>query len=152
MSDETEPASAGARRRAKNAEAPPRVRPASRPTPILFALIVITAIATWIIPAGRYELDPRARPSRDLPRGRLRPPSRIIVDSLEAPSTGCTASRTQRPATSTCSTAAMLFGAIDVALFILVIGGFIGITMKTGAIQAGDRAAGARAARSRATG
>ena len=30
-----------------------------------------------------------------------------------------------------------LFGAIDVALFILVIGGFIGITMKTGAIQAG---------------
>ena len=30
-----------------------------------------------------------------------------------------------------------LFGAIDVALFILVIGGFIGITMRTGAIQAG---------------
>ena len=30
-----------------------------------------------------------------------------------------------------------LFGAIDVALFILVIGGFIAITMKTGAIQAG---------------
>jgi uncharacterized ion transporter superfamily protein YfcC len=30
-----------------------------------------------------------------------------------------------------------LFGAIDVAMFILVIGGFIGITMKTGAIQAG---------------
>jgi uncharacterized ion transporter superfamily protein YfcC len=30
-----------------------------------------------------------------------------------------------------------LFGAIDIALFILVIGGFLGITMKTGAIQAG---------------
>jgi len=30
-----------------------------------------------------------------------------------------------------------MFGAIDVALFILVIGGFIAITMKTGAIQAG---------------
>jgi uncharacterized ion transporter superfamily protein YfcC len=30
-----------------------------------------------------------------------------------------------------------LFGAIDVAFFILVIGGFLGITMKTGAIQAG---------------
>ena len=30
-----------------------------------------------------------------------------------------------------------LFGAIDVAFFILVIGGFIAITMKTGAIQAG---------------
>ena len=30
-----------------------------------------------------------------------------------------------------------LFGAIDVAMFILVIGGFLGVTMKTGAIQAG---------------
>jgi uncharacterized ion transporter superfamily protein YfcC len=30
-----------------------------------------------------------------------------------------------------------LFGAIDVALFILVIGGFLGVTMQTGAIQAG---------------
>ena len=30
-----------------------------------------------------------------------------------------------------------LFGAIDIALFILVIGGFLGVTMKTGAIQAG---------------
>ena len=30
-----------------------------------------------------------------------------------------------------------LFGAIDVALFILVIGGFLGVTMQTGAIQTG---------------
>src|SRR5678815_4072986 len=30
-----------------------------------------------------------------------------------------------------------LFGAIDVALFIIVIGGFLGVTMKTGAIQTG---------------
>ena len=30
-----------------------------------------------------------------------------------------------------------LFGAIDVALFVLIIGGFLGVTMKTGAINAG---------------
>ncbi len=30
-----------------------------------------------------------------------------------------------------------LFGAIDVALFIIVIGGFLGVTMQTGAINAG---------------
>ena len=30
-----------------------------------------------------------------------------------------------------------LFGAIDVALFVLIIGGFLGVTMKTGAISAG---------------
>ena len=30
-----------------------------------------------------------------------------------------------------------LFGAIDVALFVLIIGGFLGVTMKTGAINSG---------------
>ena len=30
-----------------------------------------------------------------------------------------------------------LFGAIDVAMFVLIIGGFLGVTMKTGAINAG---------------
>jgi hypothetical protein len=29
---------------------------------ILFALIVITALATWIIPAGQYALDPDGSP------------------------------------------------------------------------------------------
>ncbi len=33
-----------------------------------------------------------------------------------------------------------LYGAIDVALFILLIGGFLGVTMKTGAIDAGINA------------
>jgi uncharacterized ion transporter superfamily protein YfcC len=30
-----------------------------------------------------------------------------------------------------------VFGAIDVAMFVLIIGGFLGVTMKTGAINAG---------------
>jgi uncharacterized ion transporter superfamily protein YfcC len=30
-----------------------------------------------------------------------------------------------------------LFGAIELALFVLIIGGFLGVTMKTGAINAG---------------
>jgi hypothetical protein len=29
---------------------------------ILFGLIVLTALATWIIPAGRYALDPDGSP------------------------------------------------------------------------------------------
>ena len=53
-------------------------------------------------------------------------------------------------ATSASGTAAELFGAIDVALFILVIGGFLGVTMKTGAIQAGIARIVARLARPRA--
>ena len=52
-------------------------------------------------------------------------PSRIIVDSLEAPINGLYG--IQDPATGNVDVfnSGDLFGAIDVALFILVIGGFI---------------------------
>ena len=37
---------------------------------ILFVLIVVAALATWVIPAGTYELNERGRAeARDLPRG-----------------------------------------------------------------------------------
>ena len=64
-------------------------------------------------------------------------PQRIVVDSLDAPINGLYG--IEDPATGNVDVfnEGTLFGAIDVALFILVIGGFIGITMKTGAIQAG---------------
>ena len=104
---------------------------------ILFALIVITALATWIIPAGQYALDPEGSPIPGTYQEVESTPSRIIVDSLEAPINGLYG--IEDPATGNVDVfnSGELFGAIDVALFILVIGGFIGITMKTGAIQAG---------------
>src|SRR5215218_10812016 len=104
---------------------------------ILFALIVITALATWVIPAGQYALDPDGSPIPGTYQEVESTPSRIIVDSLEAPINGMYG--IEDPATGNVDVfnSGELFGAIDVALFILVIGGFIGITMKTGAIQAG---------------
>ena len=104
---------------------------------ILFALIVITALATWIIPAGQYALDADGSPIPGTYQEVESTPSRIIVDSLEAPINGMYG--IEDPATGNVDVfnSGELFGAIDVALFILVIGGFIGITMKTGAIQAG---------------
>jgi uncharacterized ion transporter superfamily protein YfcC len=104
---------------------------------ILFALIVLCAIATWIIPAGRYDLDPAGSPIPGTYHEVPSTPSRIIVDSLKAPINGLYG--IQDPATGNVDVfnSGELFGAIDVALFILVIGGFIAITMKTGAIQAG---------------
>jgi uncharacterized ion transporter superfamily protein YfcC len=104
---------------------------------ILFALIVITAIATWIIPAGQYALDSEGSPIPGSYQEVESTPSRIIVDSLEAPINGMYG--IEDPATGNVDVfnSGELFGAIDVAFFILVIGGFIGITMKTGAIQAG---------------
>ena len=95
------------------------------------------AIATWIIPAGVYQLDEDGSPIPGTYQEVESSPSRIIVDSLEAPINGLYG--IEDPATGNVDVfnSGDLFGAIDVALFILVIGGFIGITMKTGAIQAG---------------
>ena len=104
---------------------------------ILFALIVVTALATWIVPAGRYALDPEGSPIPGSYQEVDSSPSRIVVDSLKAPINGLYG--IEDPATGNVDVynEGSLFGAIDVALFILVIGGFIAITMKTGAIQAG---------------
>ena len=63
-------------------------------------------------------------------------PQRILVDSLTAPINGLYGIEDQKGNINYYNSGS-LFGAIDVALFILVIGGFLGVTMKTGAIQAG---------------
>ena len=103
---------------------------------ILFALIVLAAIATWIIPAGTYNLTPEGEPIPGTYHEVDAKPARILVDSLTAPINGLYGIE---DATGNINyyNSGSLFGAIDIALFILVIGGFLGVTMKTGAIQAG---------------
>jgi uncharacterized ion transporter superfamily protein YfcC len=102
---------------------------------ILFLLIVLTAIATWLIPAGSYDYQdgspiPGTYHSVDAQ------PARILVDSLMAPVNGMYGIEAADRSISVWNEGT-LFGAIDVALFILVIGGFLGVTMQTGAIQTG---------------
>jgi uncharacterized ion transporter superfamily protein YfcC len=103
---------------------------------ILFALIVLAAIATWLIPAGTYTLDPNGEPVPGTYHEVPGHPARIIVDSLTAPINGLYGIEDAKGNISYYNSGT-LFGAIDIALFILVIGGFLGVTMKTGAIQAG---------------
>jgi uncharacterized ion transporter superfamily protein YfcC len=104
---------------------------------ILFALIVLMALATWVIPAGQYSLDPEGSPIPGSYQEVEGSPQRILVDSLKAPINGMYGIEDAETGNVDFYNVGTLFGAIDVALFILVIGGFIGITMKTGAIQAG---------------
>src|SRR6478736_5683390 len=104
---------------------------------ILFALIVIMAAATWIIPAGQYALDADGSPIPGTYEEVDSNPQRILVDSLDAPINGLYGIEDAQTGNIDVFNSGSLFGAIDVALFILVIGGFIAITMKTGAIQAG---------------
>lgn len=104
---------------------------------ILFGLIVITALATWVVPAGRYALDDAGSPIPGTYEEVDSSPSKVVTDSLKAPINGLYG--IEDPATGNVgfTNEGSLFGAIDVALFILVIGGFIALTMRTGAIQAG---------------
>src|SRR3954447_14881295 len=103
---------------------------------ILFALIVITAIATWIVPAGVYKLNKEGSPIPGTYHSVESHPARILVDSLTAPINGLYGIEDSKGNISYYNSGT-LFGAIDVALFIIVIGGFLGVMMATGAIQAG---------------
>jgi uncharacterized ion transporter superfamily protein YfcC len=103
---------------------------------ILFALIVLAAIATWVIPAGTYNLNADGEPIPGTYQEVDAKPSRILVDSLTAPINGLYGIEDETGNINYYNSGT-LFGAIDIALFILVIGGFLGVTMKTGAIQAG---------------
>ena len=103
---------------------------------ILFALIVIMAIATWIIPAGTYDLDKEGSPVPGTYHEVESNPQRILVDTVTAPINGMYGIENDEGNINYYNSGT-LFGAIDVALFIIIIGGFLGVTMSTGAIQAG---------------
>jgi uncharacterized ion transporter superfamily protein YfcC len=103
---------------------------------ILFVLIVLAAVATWIIPAGTYNLNDAGEPKPGTYHAVDSKPSRILVDSLTAPINGLYGIEDAKGNVNYYNEGT-LFGAIDIALFIIVIGGFLGVTMKSGAIQAG---------------
>jgi len=96
---------------------------------ILFGLIILVAALTWIIPAGQYQRAHNAALDRDMPIAGtyqvVDPTPQGIFDVIMAPIAGF-----YNPATNQAN-------AIDVALFVLVIGGFIGVVASTGAINAG---------------
>jgi uncharacterized ion transporter superfamily protein YfcC len=103
---------------------------------ILFALIVLAAIATWIIPAGIYNLNAAGEPVPGTYHEVASHPAHILRDSLTAPINGLYGIENAKGNINYYNSGS-LFGAIDIALFILVIGGFLGVTMKTGAIETG---------------
>src|SRR6185437_7020320 len=103
---------------------------------ILFFLIVLTAIATWVIPSGAYDYNADGQPIPGTYHAIAHDPQRILLDSIKAPINGLYGVQDDTGNISYWNYGE-LFGAIDVALFIIVIGGFLGVTMKTGAINAG---------------
>jgi uncharacterized ion transporter superfamily protein YfcC len=96
---------------------------------ILFVLIAVVAALTWIVPAGQYERTYSEALGREAPvpgtYAEVEPNPQGWWDVLMAPIAGL-----YDPATGTAN-------AIDVAVFVLVIGGFLAVVTKTGAIDAG---------------
>jgi uncharacterized ion transporter superfamily protein YfcC len=103
---------------------------------ILIILIILVAIATWIVPAGQYELNEAGEPIPGTYHQVESNPQRIIADGLMAVVNG-TYGIQDEDGTISVYNFGELYGAIDVAFFVLVIGGFLAITMATGAIDAG---------------
>ncbi|MHC6528548.1 MULTISPECIES: YfcC family protein [unclassified Vibrio] len=96
---------------------------------ILFVLIALVALLTWIVPAGQYQRVMNEDLGREVPvtgtYQRVDGNPQGVVDVLLAPIDGFYDHNSYEA------------GAIDVSLFILVIGGFLGLVTKTGAIDAG---------------
>ncbi len=100
---------------------------------ILFLLIIFVAALTWIIPAGKYDRVMSAEVGREIavpgtyqvveakPQG--------FVDVMLAPTAGFY------------NPDSYVANAIDVALFVLFLGGFLGVMNATGAIDTGIRSA-----------
>jgi uncharacterized ion transporter superfamily protein YfcC len=103
---------------------------------ILLALIVIIAGLTWVIPAGQYERAASEALGKDVPVAGTYAPTDAnpqgFFDVILAPIAGF-----YDPGSYSAN-------AIDVALFVLMIGGFIGVVTATGAIDAGIKRAMAR--------
>lgn len=96
---------------------------------ILFALIAIVAALTWIIPAGQYERALNEALGQEAPvpgtYQEVAPDPQGLFSVLLAPIMGL-----YDPFTGVAN-------AIDVAVFVLIIGGFLLVVTKTGAIDAG---------------
>lgn len=103
---------------------------------VLFILLILVVIATWVIPAGQYDKNEDGEPIPGSYHEVESNPQRILTDGLLAPVNGMYGIEGEDGSVSVYNSGD-LYGAIDVALFVLVIGGFLGITMATGAIDAG---------------
>ena len=83
---------------------------------ILFSLIILVAVSTWFIPAGSYN----------------------YVDGIPlAGSYHLTEPNPQGIGAVLTASFHGFFDAVDVCVFILMVGGFLGVVMKTGAVDAG---------------
>jgi len=94
------------------------------------------AAATWIVPAGSYDYDENGSPIPGTYHQVASNPQKLLASALKGPISGMYGIQDDTGNVDVWNYGE-LFGAIDVAMFVLIIGGFLGVTMKAGAINAG---------------
>ena len=100
---------------------------------ILFALIIVVAALTWIIPAGKFDRVQNDAVGREVAVAGtfkvVEPNPQGFIDILLAPTAGFY------------DPDSYAANAIDVSLFVLFLGGFLGVVNATGSIDTGIKAA-----------
>lgn len=100
---------------------------------VLFGIIAIMAALTWVIPSGQYQLDEEgarvAGTYEEVPK----------VEEVLDEETGevVTIDRRQGLWDVVISPIKGMADKLDIIVFILILGGFLGVVMKTGALDAG---------------
>ena len=84
---------------------------------ILMVLILVVAALTWVLPAGQYQYLGNGEPITGS-YAQVARHGQGLIDVVRAPLSG-------------------LYEAIEIAVFILTVGGFLGVMGKTGAVDAG---------------
>ena len=100
---------------------------------ILFLLIILVAALTWIIPAGQYERAMNEEIGREVA---VPGTFRIVEANPQGPIDVLMA-----PIAGFYDPDSYAANAIDVALFVLLLGGFLGVVNATGSIDTGMRSA-----------
>ena len=117
---------------------------------VLAAVLVLVWVASFFVPAGAYDIDPKAGGPvpgsyHELPSCANATGDELCVETafdqrlkqlFIAPSNGLYGIENDRGFVSADETGA-LYGSAMIFLFVLAVGAFITVTMKTGAIQTG---------------
>lgn len=105
---------------------------------VLFIIIAIMAGLTWVIPSGQYNMipDPKDSSKEIREAGSYKETEKVVTVKDQETGEETTTDSRQGLWDAFISPIKGMVEKLDVISFILILGGFLGITMKTGAIDA----------------
>ena len=108
---------------------------------IIFGITAVMALLTWVVPSGHYELATNADGDEVPVAGTYQQTEKVTTETVDGEEVTTDVRQglwevAKAPIEGTLRSEGATQGAIDVMLFVLILGGFLGIVMKTGALDA----------------